>query len=500
MSVALGSDPTKAAMQLGKALNDPVKGITALSKAGVSFTKEQKDQIKGLVKHGKTLEAQKIILHELGKEFGGAAAAASTPMDKLRVNLGNVGEAIGGALLPFIDKAASWLGAKLPGAIAVAQKWLGENLPKGINFLKSAFQTVSPYLSQLVSAFQRLAPILMGALRSGLESARSAFQGIAGAVRDNAPQLRALGAVIVTVAGFLLKMLGPALKIVFAALGNQIKMAIRVIGMLTPTFLTLAKYGVMAFRLLLTASIATFKGILAAADAGLGWIPGIGPKIHRARVAFDKFGDATIKNLQAVEAGIAAAQAELNKVHPPPVVKIKANITDLEAKIAAGKRRLASVPPQRRTALKAEIAQYQRDLARAKAALAGIRSKSVVLGVTVKIHGAKAGMFANKQFPAFASGTNSAPRGWRWSVSAAPSSSSSGAARRCRPLAHPAHGPGRRRHPHPRRRDRRHRAGPGSDHLRRPRPAGQPDREKLVTELVQFVDSVSVLPRRSAWT
>jgi hypothetical protein len=41
-------------MQLGKALNDPVKGITALSKAGVSFTKEQKDQIKGLVEHGKT--------------------------------------------------------------------------------------------------------------------------------------------------------------------------------------------------------------------------------------------------------------------------------------------------------------------------------------------------------------------------------------------------------------------------------------------------------------
>ena len=31
---------------LGKALNDPVKGITALGRAGVTFTDEQKKQIK----------------------------------------------------------------------------------------------------------------------------------------------------------------------------------------------------------------------------------------------------------------------------------------------------------------------------------------------------------------------------------------------------------------------------------------------------------------------
>jgi hypothetical protein len=59
------------AIQVGKALNDPIKGVGALSRVGVSFTAQQKAQIKTLVDHNKTLDAQKIILAELNKEFGG---------------------------------------------------------------------------------------------------------------------------------------------------------------------------------------------------------------------------------------------------------------------------------------------------------------------------------------------------------------------------------------------------------------------------------------------
>jgi hypothetical protein len=123
MSVALGTDSKSAAIQLGKALNDPIKGITALSRAGVSFTKEQKDQIKTLVASGKTLEAQKMILAELGKEFGGAAEAAADPMQKLDTTVNNLKERIGTALLPYIEKAATWLGEKLPQAIDKLSAW-----------------------------------------------------------------------------------------------------------------------------------------------------------------------------------------------------------------------------------------------------------------------------------------------------------------------------------------------------------------------------------------
>lgn len=128
MSVALGTDSKSAAIQLGKALNDPIKGITALSRAGVSFTKEQKDQIKTLVASGKTLEAQKMILAELGKEFGGAAAAASDPMQRLDTTVNNLKERIGTALLPYIEKAATWLGEKLPGALDRLEKIFSEKV------------------------------------------------------------------------------------------------------------------------------------------------------------------------------------------------------------------------------------------------------------------------------------------------------------------------------------------------------------------------------------
>lgn len=76
MSEALGQDLKSSAIQLGKALNDPIIGATALRRVGVSLTQQQMDQIKVFQKSGNLLEAQKIILNELAVEFGGAAKAA----------------------------------------------------------------------------------------------------------------------------------------------------------------------------------------------------------------------------------------------------------------------------------------------------------------------------------------------------------------------------------------------------------------------------------------
>lgn len=114
MSTVLGTDLNAATLQVGKALQDPIRGITALRRAGVSFTKQQEEQIKTMVESGDTLGAQKLIIAELSKEFGGAAAAAATPLDKLKVTVGNLQEKIGTALIPVVEKAAnvftSWIG------------------------------------------------------------------------------------------------------------------------------------------------------------------------------------------------------------------------------------------------------------------------------------------------------------------------------------------------------------------------------------------------------
>ena len=78
MSTALGTDVPTAAMQLGKALNDPTKGMSKLMRSGVSFTQQQVDMVKKLQASGDTLGAQKVILKEVNKEFGGAAKAAGS--------------------------------------------------------------------------------------------------------------------------------------------------------------------------------------------------------------------------------------------------------------------------------------------------------------------------------------------------------------------------------------------------------------------------------------
>lgn len=130
MATVMGTDMKAATIQVGKALNDPIKGITALTRAGVSFTEQQKEQVRALTESGDRLGAQKIILAELRKEFGGAAEAAATPLDRLKVAVGNIQEEIGGYLIPVVDDAATFIGARLPEAMAWASDTVDRFQPR----------------------------------------------------------------------------------------------------------------------------------------------------------------------------------------------------------------------------------------------------------------------------------------------------------------------------------------------------------------------------------
>ncbi len=111
MSQALGQDLTASAMQLGKALNDPIQGVSALRRVGVAFTEEQEKMIKSLVESGNLQEAQTMILQELQKEFGGSAEAAGKTfagqLTILQNKLGNIRESIGTKLLPVLMQLAT---------------------------------------------------------------------------------------------------------------------------------------------------------------------------------------------------------------------------------------------------------------------------------------------------------------------------------------------------------------------------------------------------------
>lgn len=200
------------AIQLGKALNDPSKGLTALTRVGVTFTNEQKSQIQSMQKatdaagaysavfgelpgdmgellkgvHNTgdamkimatqgvdplteeqkrlfdsilagngTMEAQKVILTELGKEFGGSAAAAADTFDGKMAHLSgvfdNVKQSIGEKLLPILSGFMDWLGS--PGVMNAIQglaDGLINGISKGIEFVSNAVQAIMPYIQPFI--------------------------------------------------------------------------------------------------------------------------------------------------------------------------------------------------------------------------------------------------------------------------------------------------------------------------------------------------------------
>ena len=108
VSRAMGTDASREAIRLGKALNDPVKGISALTRVGIQFTDQQKDQIKSLTASGDLLSAQKIILAELQSQFGGSAQAYAATfagqVDLLNNELGNLSEEVGLIVMPALQE------------------------------------------------------------------------------------------------------------------------------------------------------------------------------------------------------------------------------------------------------------------------------------------------------------------------------------------------------------------------------------------------------------
>lgn len=112
LSARLGGDLQSSAIQLGKALNDPVANLSALSRSGIQFSKEQKTLINSLVETNRLSEAQSVILDELEKQYGGSAKAAADAgaggIVQLKNSIGDLMEEIGGLINKAIQPMVKW--------------------------------------------------------------------------------------------------------------------------------------------------------------------------------------------------------------------------------------------------------------------------------------------------------------------------------------------------------------------------------------------------------
>lgn len=175
LSVAGFGSIETTSKQLGKALNDPVRGMTALARAGVTFTESQRDQITALVNTNRSLEAQKLILREVESQVGGSARALGETLpgklNILRQAFDNIAGTVIARFEPAIKEAAD-------GVV----EWLAQtkNQERVQQNLAAATQTVISGAKAFVAVMQTLRSVLEPVVRlvGGLENAIKTLLGV----------------------------------------------------------------------------------------------------------------------------------------------------------------------------------------------------------------------------------------------------------------------------------------------------------------------------------
>jgi hypothetical protein len=175
LATRMKMDLQAATLLVGKALNDPVKGLTAMGRAGIQFTADQKTLIKSLVDTGRTAEAQAIILGELERQFGGSAKAAAdaNPYARLQIAFGELTEVIGAKLLPVITPVIEKLTALLNGFDKLSPAMQNFVLIGGL--IAAAIGPVLVGVGMLISAVGTISALLAG---PAVSAAVGAFVGL----------------------------------------------------------------------------------------------------------------------------------------------------------------------------------------------------------------------------------------------------------------------------------------------------------------------------------
>ena len=153
------------AVSLGKALQNPVKGMGALSRAGVTFSESEKAAIKAMVESGNQMKAQDVLLKAIEMQVGGSSDAIVNQTDRMKAGFANLKETIGLSVLPAFDKFGKFMSDNvLPALTTGAEKLPAIFESVGAN-LSPIFQTIGDVMSRIwvgiQPAIDKLLPVFM---------------------------------------------------------------------------------------------------------------------------------------------------------------------------------------------------------------------------------------------------------------------------------------------------------------------------------------------------
>lgn len=363
MSAALGQDTSSSAIQLGKALNDPIRGVTALQRVGVSFTKSQRDQIKTLVESGKTVDAQRLILGELRKEFGGAGEAVANSTAKLKVTLGNLQESIGGAIAPTFDKAANGLNKFIQGAqngegaggrfvrvvkvIAANVADFARTAGRGFDRVRDAVSDAAnnPSVRRLATNIGRTVSVVIDTVRNLGRTITLTFDG-------SGDDFRTIGRTVARVMAAIEDVIQPIVRRVIPAIGDALGDAVRIVRRVVVLLAALFRgdwAGVWRqFRGIVADAIDLVAGLLKLAVSELGRLArAIGKAILNGVIDFvEKLPGRALKLIRGIADRFPDAAAflagEAGKIGQAIVDGLVAGVEALAGKIANVGRSIGS--------------------------------------------------------------------------------------------------------------------------------------------------------------
>ena len=265
MAAKMGGDAADQAIKLGKALNDPVNGMTALRKVGVQFTEDQAAQITAMQASGDMIGAQKIILAELNTEFGGAAAAAgqSLPgqLQILKRNFEDMTQSVMTGVMPALTPLFPILGdaiAKVAPVLGEMLTALGPTFATVIKSLADAMVGMAPVIGELVGA---IGPLLGEAIAMVLPIITDLVNMLGPILVPIIAALMPILRIVMDAFRQLMPAIMPIIELIGQLLVPILQLLAPILQFLLPIIVQLMSFALIPLQLLLQGLVFVFEGI-----------------------------------------------------------------------------------------------------------------------------------------------------------------------------------------------------------------------------------------------
>lgn len=135
--------------QLGKAFQDPIKGATALKKSGTLTAAEVK-MVGDITRQKGIRAAQDYMLKAIERQVKGSAEAMSNPVQRMKIQYGEIAESVGKTLIPALRSFANWMSQVLPKIQGFIER--NPTLVKGFAAAGVALMVLGPVLMTVAAA------------------------------------------------------------------------------------------------------------------------------------------------------------------------------------------------------------------------------------------------------------------------------------------------------------------------------------------------------------